>query len=158
MTRPATPANDPKFVWIRRFALVEARTLPGPFSIDLNLERPTQEGSDEYDEAEHANGGEGGIDGDTADDVGSNQQFQSDQDCSAQVRAQTAVRRPGIPRTDEDGNVSRPIWPADDFYNGSLDEFQIWSGFVLNNSPSLTNIARLVPSRFNPDGILLPPA
>ena len=26
---------------------------------------------------------------------------------------------------------------------------------VLKNSPSLTNIARLVPSLFNPDGILL---
>ena len=31
----------------------------------------------------------------------------------------------------------------------------MWSEFVISNSPFLTNIAQLVPSRFNPGGILL---
>jgi hypothetical protein len=49
----------------------------------------------------------------------------------------------------------RPIWPADDFSNESLDESRFGQGLSQAPSPSLTNIARFVPSRFNPGGILL---
>ncbi len=43
---------------------METRTLPGPFAIDLNLERPAQERTDEHKKSKHANAREGWLDGD----------------------------------------------------------------------------------------------
>src|SRR5271169_6108153 len=73
-----------KFVRIWRLALMETHTLPGPFAFDLNLERPTQKGTDEHDEAKHSNALEGRVDSDTVDDVGSDQEFQPEHDRSPQ--------------------------------------------------------------------------
>lgn len=76
---PRTPAVEPcrtsELVGICWLALMRASAIPRPFAIDLNLQRPAQERSHEHDETKHANAGEGGINGDTADDIGNNQQF-----------------------------------------------------------------------------------
>jgi len=66
-------------------------TIPGPFAIDLNLQRPAQECSHEHDEPKHANAGEGGVNGDTTDDISNNQQFLGHQDRSPQVQSQISI-------------------------------------------------------------------
>jgi hypothetical protein len=85
---------------------VETRTLPGPFAIDLNLERPAQERTDEHKKSKHANAREGWLDGDAADDIGSDQEFQPDHDRSPQVQAEMAISRRAITKSDERNNAS----------------------------------------------------
>ena len=55
---------------------METQTLPGPFPIDLDLERPTQECTDEHNQSKDAYAGEGRVDSHAIDDVGGNQEFQ----------------------------------------------------------------------------------
>src|SRR6266704_6305055 len=90
-----------KLVRICRCALVEERTLPGPFAIDLNLKRPAQERTDEHNKPKHANACEGRIDSDAVNDVGSNQEFQPEHDRSPQVQAQMAISHRAVTQTDE---------------------------------------------------------
>ncbi len=83
------------------------RNASGPFTIDLDLERPTQEGTDEHDKRKHADACEGGIDGNAPDNVGCNQQFQSEHDGSTQVQAQMSKCQRAIPQTNEVDNVAQ---------------------------------------------------
>ena len=76
---------------------MRASAIPGPFAIDLNLQRPAEERSHEHDEPKHANAGEGGVNGDTADDIGNNQQFLSDQDRPPQIQAQMSIGHMVLP-------------------------------------------------------------
>jgi hypothetical protein len=52
---------------------MRASTIPGPFAIDLNFQRPTQKRSHKHNEPKYTNAGEGGVNGNTADDIGNNQ-------------------------------------------------------------------------------------
>jgi hypothetical protein len=40
---------------------MRASAIPGPFTIDLNLQRPAQERSHKHYKTKHANAGEGGV-------------------------------------------------------------------------------------------------
>ncbi len=73
--------------------------MPGPSSIHLHLKRPAEEGADEHDQPEHANGRKGGIDSHAANDVGSHQKFQPNQDGLSQVSAEVAIGRRRISST-----------------------------------------------------------
>ncbi len=80
---------------------METRTLPGPFAVDLDIDRPAQERADQHNQSEHANGREGGIDSDAVDDISSNQQFQPDHDCSPKVETQMTIRQRGLTYTEK---------------------------------------------------------
>src|SRR5690242_20621326 len=93
--RPCIPTSKHRLSWwsqlvrIWRFIPVEPQTLPGPFPIDLDLERPTEERPDEHNQSKDANAGEGRVDRHAIDDVGGNQEFQSEYNGSSKIQTQT---------------------------------------------------------------------
>src|SRR6266566_894901 len=89
----------------KRFVRVETQTLPGPFTIDHNLERPTQERTDEHNQSKYANAGEGRIDSHAIDDIGGDQEFQPEHNRSAEIQTQTTIGDRAITITDEGNNV-----------------------------------------------------
>ena len=75
---------------------MEPRTLPRPFAVDLDIDRPAQERADKHDQPEYANGHEGGIDGDAVNDIGGDQEFQTDHDRSPQLETQVTIRHGAV--------------------------------------------------------------
>src|SRR5262249_39261310 len=77
--------------WLFRWGNDRAAGLPRPTAGQLDLQRPAQEGPDQHDDGEYCHAGEGGLGGDSADDVAGYQQLQAEQDCPAELLAETAV-------------------------------------------------------------------
>jgi hypothetical protein len=65
--------------------------LPWPAAGQLYLQRETQEGANQDDDGEYRHAGEGGLSGDSADDVADDQQLQAEQDRPAELLAEMAV-------------------------------------------------------------------
>ncbi len=93
--------------------------MPGPSPIHLHLKRPAKEGADEHDQPEHANGREGGIDSHAANDVGSYQQFQPNQDGLSQISAEVAIGRRRISSTGDGFQVHNKCEDSADNEHGN---------------------------------------
>lgn len=68
------------------------RATPGPLAIDLDFQRPAQKSPDEHDEAEHADALKCWLYRHRADDIGRDEQFQSDEDRTTQSLSKISVR------------------------------------------------------------------
>jgi YD repeat-containing protein len=103
---------------------VEPQTLPGPFPIDLNLERPTQERTNEHNQSKYAYAGEGRIDSHAIDDVGGNQEFQPEHNGSAKIETQTMIGGRAITKTDKRNYVPGEREDGTNHQNGNPCQFE----------------------------------
>ena len=88
--RAADP--DRQAVGLTAAASARASRLPRPTPLDFELEREA-EGADRDDSGEHRDAGESRFDRHSVDDVGGDEQFEAEQDGSAEIGAQRLAGR-----------------------------------------------------------------
>ncbi len=126
-------------------------TLPGETTIDFEFQFHTEEDPDSDDDGEHADGTEGRIDGNGADDIGGEQELQTKQDRPADRLAVAAVlrfRRTTMPvpqvkdrgvehANDNDGNPRRINRLPHPLYGFRKRHVHVSSSAVPSTSPRL---------------------